>query len=42
MILGIIGHLHKSTGLSKNYYSVMVKIGTTQLFLVFILNLDGD
>lgn len=37
---GITGHLHKSEGWSKNYYSVTVKISTTKLF-VFILNLDG-
>lgn len=38
---GITGHFHKSSGPSVNYYSVMVKICTTQLLLVFILNPDG-
>lgn len=38
---GITGYLHKSAGQSENNYSVMVKIGITHLFLVFILNLDG-
>lgn len=38
---GITGYLHKSAGQSKNNYSVMVKVGNTYLFLVFILNLDG-
>lgn len=37
---GITGHLHKSAGPSENH-SIIVKIGTTQLFLVFILNLDS-
>lgn len=33
---GITGYLHKSAGQSENNYSVMVKVGPTHLFLVFI------
>lgn len=38
---GITGYLHKFVGQSKHNYSVMVKVGITHLFMIFILNLDG-